>query len=207
MFERFTDRARKIMALANTETRKFYHTNIGTEHILLGLIKEGGGVACQVLKRAHIDLDEIRSQTEKRMKKGPEIIIMGRIPQTEQARQAIEHSILIARNKNQDYVGTEHILLGLLTPDEKSLAYRVLTEIGVTSSLVEDNLQQLLSCEDAKHSEPEISRQLLLGVQQAAMQLAKENENDPVFSRLCERLGEDAAMLECFLWRKEHEQA
>src|SRR3981081_856443 len=114
MYERFTDRARKVMQLANQEAQRFNHEYIGTEHILLGLVKEGTGVAANVLKNLDIDLRKIRLEVEKIVQAGPDMVTMGKLPQTPRAKKVIEYSIEEARNLNHNYVGTEHLLLGLL---------------------------------------------------------------------------------------------
>ena len=113
MYERFTDRARKVMQLANQEAQRFNHEYIGTEHILLGLIKEGSGVAANVLKNLDVDLRKIRLEVEKLVQSGPDMVTMGKLPQTPRAKKVIEYSMEEARNLNHNYVGTEHILLGL----------------------------------------------------------------------------------------------
>ena len=113
MFERLTDRARKVMALANQEAQRFNHEYIGTEHILLGLVKEGSGVGANVLKNLGIDLRKVRLEVEKLVKSGPEMVTMGKLPQTPRAKKVIEYAIEEARNLNHNYVGTEHLLLGL----------------------------------------------------------------------------------------------
>jgi ATP-dependent Clp protease ATP-binding subunit ClpC len=82
MYERFTDRARKVMQLANQEAQRFNHEYIGTEHILLGLVKEGSGVAANVLKNLEVDLRKIRLEVEKLVQSGPEMVTMGKLPQT-----------------------------------------------------------------------------------------------------------------------------
>src|SRR5499427_754326 len=82
MYERFTDRARKVMQLANQEAQRFNHEYIGTEHILLGLVKEGSGVAANVLKNLDIDLRKIRLEVEKIVQAGPDMVTMGKLPQT-----------------------------------------------------------------------------------------------------------------------------
>jgi len=82
MYERFTDRARKVMQLANQEAQRFNHEYIGTEHVLLGLIKEGSGVAANVLKNLDIDLRKIRMEVEKLVQSGPDMVTMGKLPQT-----------------------------------------------------------------------------------------------------------------------------
>ena len=118
MYERFTDRARKVMQLANQEAQRFNHEYIGTEHILLGLVKEGSGVAANVLKNLDIDLRKIRLEVEKIVQSGPDMVTMGKLPQTPRAKKVIEYSIEEARNLNHNYVGTEHLLLGLLREQE-----------------------------------------------------------------------------------------
>lgn len=109
MYERFTDRARKVMQLANQEAQRFNHEYIGTEHILLGLVKEGSGVAANVLKNLDVDLRKIRLEVEKLVQSGPEMVTMGKLPQTPRAKKVIEYSMEEARNLNHNYVGTEHI--------------------------------------------------------------------------------------------------
>ena len=118
MYERFTDRARKVMQLANQEAQRFNHEYIGTEHVLLGLIKEGSGVAANVLKNLDVDLRKIRLEVEKLVQSGPDMVTMGKLPQTPRAKKVIEYSMEEARNLNHNYVGTEHILLGLLREQE-----------------------------------------------------------------------------------------
>src|SRR2546425_2563780 len=111
MYERFTDRARKVMQLANQEAQRFNHEYIGTEHILLGLVKEGSGVAANVLKNLDIDLGKIRSEVEKIMQSGPDVVSEGELPLTPRTKKAIEYAIEEGRNLNHNYVGTEHLLL------------------------------------------------------------------------------------------------
>jgi len=124
MFERFTDRARKVMALANQEAQRFNHEYIGTEHILLGLVKEGSGVGANVLKNLDVDLRKVRLEVEKLVKSGPDMVTMGKLPQTPRAKKVIEYAIEEARNLNHNYVGTEHLLLGLLREHDGVAAHR-----------------------------------------------------------------------------------
>lgn len=130
MFEHFTDRARKVMALANQEAQRFNHEYVGTEHLLLGLIKEGTGVGSNVLKNLSVDLRNIRQEVEKLIKPCPASTVLGKLPQTPRARKVIEYSILEARQFKHNYVGTEHLLLGLLQVRE-GVASRVLTNLGL----------------------------------------------------------------------------
>src|SRR6266487_592962 len=114
MFERFTDRARKVMALANQEAQRFNHEYIGTEHILLGLVKEGSGVGANILKNLGVDLPTARREVDKLVKRGSEPLSKGKIPQTPRSKKIIEYAIEEARNLGHTFVGTEHLLLGLL---------------------------------------------------------------------------------------------
>jgi len=143
MFERLTDRARKVMALANQEAQRFNHEYIGTEHILLGLVKEGSGVGANVLKNLDIDLRKVRLEVEKLVKSGPEMVTMGKLPQTPRAKKVIEYAIEEARNLNHNYVGTEHLLLGLLR-EQDGVAAQVLMNLGLKLEEVREEVLNLL---------------------------------------------------------------
>src|SRR6202795_4931070 len=143
MFERFTDRARKVMQLANQEAQRFNHEYIGTEHVLLGLIKEGSGVAANVLKNLDVDLRKIRLEVEKLVQSGPDMVTMGKLPQTPRAKKVIEYSMEEARNLNHNYVGTEHILLGLLR-EQEGVAAQVLMNLGLKLEEVREEVLNLL---------------------------------------------------------------
>jgi ATP-dependent Clp protease ATP-binding subunit ClpC len=143
MYERFTDRARKVMQLANQEAQRFNHEYIGTEHILLGLVKEGSGVAANVLKNLDVDLRKIRLEVEKLVQSGPDMVTMGKLPQTPRAKKVIEYAIEEARNLSHNYVGTEHLLLGLLREDE-GVAAQVLRNLGLKLEDVREEVLNLL---------------------------------------------------------------
>ncbi len=143
MFERFTDRARKVMHLANQEAQRFNHEYVGTEHMLLGLIKEGSGVAANVLKNLEVDLRKIRNEVEKIVQAGPEMVTMGKLPQTPRAKKAIEYAIEEARNLNHNYVGTEHLLLGLLR-EQEGVAAQVLLNLNLKLDEVREEVLNLL---------------------------------------------------------------
>ena len=143
MFERFTDRARKVMALANQEAQRFNHEYIGTEHILLGLVKEGSGVGANVLKNLDVDLRKVRLEVEKLVKSGPDMATMGKLPQTPRAKKVIEFAIEEARNLNHNYVGTEHLLLGLLR-EQDGVAAHVLMNLGIKLEEVREEVLNLL---------------------------------------------------------------
>ncbi len=147
MFERFTDRARKVMALANQEAQRFNHEYIGTEHILLGLVKEGSGVGANVLKNLDVDLRKVRLEVEKLVKSGPETATMGKLPQTPRAKKVIEYAIEEARNLNHNYVGTEHLLLGLLR-EQDGVAAQVLMNLNLRLEDVREEVLNLLGASD-----------------------------------------------------------
>jgi ATP-dependent Clp protease ATP-binding subunit ClpC len=144
MYERFTDRARKVMQLANQEAQRFNHEYIGTEHVLLGLVKEGSGVAANVLKNLDVDLRKIRLEVEKIVPyASTENPVPGRLPHTPRTKKVIEHAINEARSLNHNYVGTEHLLLGLLH-EQEGVAAQVLTNLGLTLAGVRAEVLDLL---------------------------------------------------------------
>ena len=129
-YERFTDRARKVMQFAHQEALRFNHEYVGTEHILLGLIKEGTGVAANILKKMGVDLRTMRLEVEKLVRSGPDLVTMGRLPQTPRAKKAVEYAIEEARRLKHNYVGTEHLLLGLLK-EHDGVAAQVMMNLGL----------------------------------------------------------------------------
>lgn len=143
MFERFTDRARKVMALANQESQRLNHEYIGTEHILLGLVSEGSGVGANVLKNLDIGLHTVSLEVEKLLREGPETLTTGNLPQTPRAKQVIDYAMEEARHLNHNYVGTEHMLLGLLREGE-GVAGQVLTNLGLRIEEVREEIVNLL---------------------------------------------------------------
>jgi ATP-dependent Clp protease ATP-binding subunit ClpC len=143
MFERFTDRARKALALANQEAQRLHHDHLGTEHILLGLIKEGYGVAGGVLEIFRVDLTKARQEVEKLAPPDATGANIGKLPQTTHAKHVIELSIREARALNHHYVGTEHLLLGLLCePDGRGA--QVLKNLGLAVDAVRQEVLSLL---------------------------------------------------------------
>lgn len=154
MYERFTDRARKVMQFANQEAKRFNHDCIGTEHILLGLVKEESGVAANVLKNLDVDLRKIRLEVEKIVQSGPEMVTMDKLPQTPRAKKVIEYSMEEARNLNHNHVGTEHILLGLLR-EKEGIASHVLTNLGLKLEEVRDSVAFFCGVKDSSFAQPE----------------------------------------------------
>ncbi len=130
MFERFSSRAKKVMALAGQEAQRFNHEYIGSEHILLGLVKEGTGVGANVLKNCDVDLRRVRLEVEHLVRPGPERVTMGKLPETPRAKKVIEYAIEEARKFNHQYCGTEHLLLGILR-EHDGVAAQVLMNMGL----------------------------------------------------------------------------
>lgn len=143
MFERFTDRARKVMALANQEAKRFNREFLGTEHLLLGLVREGSGVAAATLKNMGVDIRKIRLEVEKAVKSGPELVTMGKLPQTPRVKKSIEFAIEEAKSLGHSYVGTEHQLLGLLREGD-GIAAAVLKSLGLETEKVRAAVLELL---------------------------------------------------------------
>ncbi len=143
MFERFTERARKVMALSNQEARRFNHGYIGTEHILLGLLKEGSGVGPNVLKNLDVELHKVRMEVEKRIEAGPEMVAVGELPHTPRTKNVLEYAVEEARNLNHNYIGTEHLTLGLLR-EQDGLAAQVLMNLGLKLDEVRQEVLKLL---------------------------------------------------------------
>ena len=143
MFERFTDRARRVVVLAQEEARLLNHNYIGTEHILLGLIHEGEGVAAKALESLGISLDAVRGQVEEIIGQGGSAP-SGHIPFTPRAKKVLELSLREALQLGHNYIGTEHILLGLIREGE-GVAAQVLVKLGADLSRVRQQVIQLLS--------------------------------------------------------------
>ena len=145
MYERFTDRARKVMQLANQEAQRFNHEYIGTEHILLGLVKEGSGVAANVLKNLDVDIGKLSEAVLRVVQPGKEqeSVVMDRLPHTPLAKKVVEYAIAEARALSHNYVGTEHLLLGVLREGE-GVAARALTDLGLRLADVRRDVLTLL---------------------------------------------------------------
>ncbi len=128
-FDKFTERARKVLSLAQEEAQRFRHNYIGTEHLLLGLVGEGEGVAAKVLQKLGVDLQAVRNAVEFIIGRGDRIVL-GEIGLTPRAKKVIELAIDEARRMNHHYIGTEHLLLGLIREGE-GIAAGVLESLGV----------------------------------------------------------------------------
>jgi ATP-dependent Clp protease ATP-binding subunit ClpC len=152
MFDRFTDRAKKVMNLARQEAQRFNHEYLGTEHVLLGLVQEGSGVAANVLRNMNIDLAKIRTEVEKLVKTGPSMVTMGQLPFTPRAKKVLELSMEEAGNLGHNYIGTEHLLLGLIKENE-GIAAKVLTNLGVKLEDVREEVLEFLGAEPGEEEE------------------------------------------------------
>ncbi len=192
MFNRFTERARKVIILAKEEARRFNHDYIGTEHILLGLIREGEGVASTVLQKLGLSLENIRLEVEKLVQPGPTTQIIGDIPFTPRAKKALELAAEEARSLGHNYIGTEHLLLGLIREGE-GIASQVLLNLGLELNTVRSEVMELLGSvlpggqggilggQHGKSKTPALDvfgRDLTI--------FAKENKLDPVIGRVQE---------------------
>jgi ATP-dependent Clp protease ATP-binding subunit ClpC len=191
MFERFTERARKVMALANQEAQRFNHEYIGTEHILLGLVKEGSGVGANVLKTLDVDLRKVRLEVEKVVKSGPDMISMGKLPQTPRAKKVIEYAIEEARTLSHNYVGTEHLLLGLIR-EHDGVAAQVLRNLGLKLEEVREEVLNILGA-GVESDEPQAQEKqgqkgksktpALDSFGRDLTELARDRQLDPVIGR------------------------
>jgi ATP-dependent Clp protease ATP-binding subunit ClpC len=188
MFNRFTERARKVLVLAKEEARRFNHDYIGTEHILLGIIREAEGVACAVLQNLNLDLEQLRMEVEKLISPGSLSTVTGDIPFTPRAKKALELAAEEARNLGHNYIGTEHILLGLVREGE-GLASQVLFSLGVDLRKIRDEISALLggaqvqSNSAAGGSATTSKTPALDSFGRDLVKLAREGKLDPVIGR------------------------
>ena len=194
MFERFTDRARRVVVLAQEEARLLNHSYIGTEHILLGLIHEGEGVAAKALESLNISLEAVRAQVEEIIGQGGSSP-SGHIPFTPRAKKVLELSLREALQLGHNYIGTEHILLGLIREGE-GVAAQVLVKLGADLSRVRQQVIQLLSGYQGpsgkgegqavgakEESQEKGGSQILDQFGRNLTQLARDNKLDPVIGR------------------------
>lgn len=143
MSNRFTERAQRIVLLAQEEAKRLNHDYVGTEHILLGMIALGEGVATVTLNNHGVDLKILRAKVEKAAGLGENVMLLGEIPFTPRAKKVLQLAVDSASETGCQYVGTEHLLLGLMLEGE-GLAHRVLSEIGLEYGSVKDDILTLL---------------------------------------------------------------
>ncbi|HON43944.1 MAG TPA: ATP-dependent Clp protease ATP-binding subunit [Planctomycetota bacterium] len=192
MFERFTDRARKVMSLAKMEAQRLRQDYIGSEHILLGLILEGSGVAANILRNMDLELHRTRMEIEKMVASDGNVFQMGQLPFSVHAKQVLEYSLEEATQLRHNYIGTEHLLLGILRESD-GLAAQILMNLGIKLNDVRTEILEFLGVSmtppismqsDFKNSEPFKSKTPALDAfGQDLTALAKENQLDPVIGR------------------------
>ena len=189
MFNRFTERARRVILLAKEEAKRFNHDYIGTEHLLLGLIREGEGVAAAVLMSLGLDPTKIRMETERLVQPGSGGNISGDIPFTPKAKKAIELAMEAARQFGHNYIGTEHLLLGLIKEGE-GVASEVLINLGLDADKVKDEVMQILGSATPGFATGNQARPAVKGKTPAIdafgrnlTELARQNKLDPVIGR------------------------
>jgi ATP-dependent Clp protease ATP-binding subunit ClpA len=216
MFERFTDRARRVVVLAQDEARRLDHTWIGTEHILLGLIREGEGVAAKALESLGISLDAVRRQVEEIIGQGQETP-SGHIPFTPRTKKVLELALRESRQFGHDYIGTEHILLGLIREGD-GVAAQVLVMLGADQNRVRQQVIQLLhgrSAEEAGSTRPaerELSllpavKTLLEGLEQRLTAIEQRVGTGPDTSDLDEQIAQVGREKESAVDAHDYEQA
>jgi ATP-dependent Clp protease ATP-binding subunit ClpC len=184
MQDKFTERVRKVMYLAREEAGRLQHDYIGTEHLLLGLIREGEGIAANVLTNLGLDLEVIRQTVESMVAAPGSTLTLGEIPFTPKAKRVLELAIEEARQLGHNYVGTEHLLLGLIREGE-GVAARVLQELGVDRKKVRDETLRLLGgpSPGKAHDEEKSETPALNQFGRDLTQLAREMKLDPIIGR------------------------
>ncbi|MEO0084862.1 MAG: ATP-dependent Clp protease ATP-binding subunit, partial [candidate division WOR-3 bacterium] len=183
MQERFTERVRKVISLARQEAIRLHHDYIGTEHLLLGILKEGEGVAAIVLQNLGINLDDLRRAVDNAVSYGTETLVLGEIPLNQEARSALNYAVDEARRMNHSYVGTEHLLLGLLR-EERGIACQVLQSLGIEIDIVRSETIRLLGGEFTQQSVKSKSKTPTLDYfSRDLTQLAREDKLDPIIGR------------------------
>src|SRR3954451_9257781 len=183
-FDKFTERARKVLTLAQEEAQRFNHNYIGTEHILLGLVREQEGVAARVLSNLGIELPKVRSAVEFILGRGDRIV-MGEIGLTPRAKKVIELAVDEARRLNHHYIGTEHLLLGLVREGE-GIAAGVLESLGVNLEKVRAQVMQVVSQSPSYSQQESRHASKTPVIDQLGMDLtaaARANKLDPVIGR------------------------
>jgi ATP-dependent Clp protease ATP-binding subunit ClpC len=186
MHDRFTDRVRRVIYYARDEANRLQHDYIGTEHLLLGIVREGEGIAAKVLNKLELDFEQIQQAVESMVKGTGPSLIVGEIPFTPRAKRVLELAIEEARLLGHNYVGTEHLLLGLIREGE-GVAAQVLAELGVDRKRVREEVLRLLGSSatmKARKTKKEKSETPNLDqFGRDLNQLARENKLDPVIGR------------------------
>ena len=190
----FTERVRKVLAMAREEAARLHHEYVGTEHILLGLIREGEGVAAAVLQNLNVDLDDVTQKIEETVKKGKAAQATGPdLPYTSRAKKVLELAMAEARDLNHSYVGTEHLLLGLLR-EEKGIAAQVLTDAGVNLDAARTETLRLLGTDMPQPGQPPQPEKAGTGAPpSAATPKGDKKSKTPALDHFCRDLTQLAA--------------
>ena len=187
MHDKFTERVRKVIYLAREEAARLQNDYIGTEHLLLGVIREGEGIAATVLNNLGLDLDRIRQEVENMVSASGGTMTIGEIPFTPRAKRVLELAVEEARSLGHNYVGTEHLLLGLIREGE-GVAAKVLLELGVDRKRVREETLKLLggtpsAAQGAERGEERAETPALNQFGRDLTTLAREGKLDPVIGR------------------------
>ncbi|HTW91890.1 MAG TPA: ATP-dependent Clp protease ATP-binding subunit, partial [bacterium] len=183
MQERFTERVRKVISLARQEAVRLHHDYIGTEHLLLGLVKEGEGVAAVVLTNLGVNTDDLRRAVENAVDVGSETLVLGEVPLNQEARSCLNYALDEARRMNHTYIGTEHLLLGLLR-EERGVACQILQSLGMDIELVRNETTRLLGGEKGTPQQKSRTKTPSLDYfSRDLTQLAREDKLDPIIGR------------------------
>src|SRR5438067_8512618 len=184
----FTERVRKVLAMAREEAARLHHEYVGTEHILLGLIREGEGVAATVLQNLNVELDEIQQKIEETVKKGKAAQATGPdLPYTSRAKKVLELAMSEARELGHSYVGTEHLLLGLLR-EEKGIAAQVLTDAGVNLEAARAETLRILGTDVQAQAGGTAGTQQPSGAPAATPQKGEKKSKTPALDHFCRDL-------------------
>ncbi|PYN07093.1 MAG: ATP-dependent Clp protease ATP-binding subunit ClpC [Candidatus Rokuibacteriota bacterium] len=182
MFERFTERARRVIILAREEAGRFRHDFVGTEHVLLGLIRDGEGIATAVLQRLGLRLETVKAEVERALAGFPKTLTFGEVPFTPQAKRVLELSIEEARQLGHNYIGTEHLLLGLMK-EGQSIAAKILESLGARLDEVRQETLALLGDQYYPRPKKRSQTPVLDEFARDLTQLARETKLDPVIGR------------------------
>ncbi|RMF87053.1 MAG: AAA family ATPase, partial [Nitrospinota bacterium] len=181
MFKRFTERARRVIILAREEAERYHHEYLGTEHILLGILKDGGGIAITVLQKLGLDINQLRQEVEHNLPRSLNTLIVGEIPFTPKAKKVLEYAVEEARLMGHNYIGTEHLLLGLLK-EKDGVAFKVLNSMGVRLVETRDKILSLLQ-EPTTQTKEKSKTPALDEFGRDLTELASRGKLDPVIGR------------------------
>jgi ATP-dependent Clp protease ATP-binding subunit ClpC len=181
MFKRFTERARRVIILAREEAERHHHEYLGTEHVLLGMLKDGGGIAITVLQKAGLSIDQIRLEVERHLPRNANSLIVGEIPFTPKAKKVLEYAVEEARLMGHNYIGTEHLLLGLLK-EKEGIAAKVLNTLGIRLVETREKILNLLQ-EPATKTKEKSKTPALDEFGRDLTELAQAGKLDPVIGR------------------------